>query len=121
MQILFIVGNLTKDPETRTTPNGDLVCNFTVAVNRHHRDNKDEADFFRVNAWKKLGESCAKYLAKGRKVAVTGEVRLDSYKTGDNETRTQMVVNADEVEFLSPKAASKENGFVEVADEKLPF
>jgi single-strand DNA-binding protein len=120
MNKLFIVGNLTKDPETRTTPNGDTVCNFSVAVNRRNRD-RNECDFFRVNAWKKLGETCQSYLAKGRKVAVTGEVRSDTYQTPTGEFRAQMVINADEVEFLSPKAAAKENGFVEVADEKLPF
>ena len=80
MNKLFIVGNLTRDPELRSTPSGDSVCDFTVAVNRRGRRDaqgtQPEADFFRVSAWRQLGENCAKYLAKGRKVAVTGSVRV---------------------------------------------
>ena len=76
----MIIGNLTRDPELRTTQNGKTVCSFSVAVNRRGRrdaqGNQPEADFFRVTAWRALGENCAKFLSKGRKVAVTGSVRV---------------------------------------------
>ena len=72
MNKLTIIGNLTRDPELRTTSTGVNVCSFTVAVNRRQRsqgaEGQPEADFFRVSAWRQLGEICQKYLAKGRKV-----------------------------------------------------
>ena len=75
MNKLIIIGNLTRDPELRTTQDGTAVCNFTVAVNRKARtDGHPEADYFRVTAWRTLGESCAKYLTKGKKVCVIGAI-----------------------------------------------
>ena len=66
MNKLTIIGNLTRDPELRTTSAGINVCSFTVAVNRRGRRDdasaQPEADFFRVSAWRQLGENCAKYL-----------------------------------------------------------
>ena len=75
MNKLTIIGNLARDPELRTVRDGISVCDFTVAVNRRgSRQNtangQSDADFFRVTAWRQLGELCAKYLAKGRKVCV---------------------------------------------------
>lgn len=121
MQKLWIVGNLTSDPETRVTQKGDNVCKFTVAVNRR----KEGADFFRVTAWRQLGENCQKYLAKGRKVAVTGTVSVSAYKSSNGDARASLEVNADEVEFLTPKGEAEERkpegGFVEVTGEQLPW
>ena len=104
MNKLTIIGNLTRDPELRTTSQGISVCTFTVAVNRRNtREGQPEADFFRVTAWRQLGENCAKFLAKGRKVAVVGMVSVSTYQANDGSTRAQMEVTADDVEFLSPK------------------
>jgi single-strand DNA-binding protein len=139
MQKLFIIGNLTRDPELRSTRDGTPVCSFTVAVNRRQKSaeaGKPDADFFRVTAWRALGESCAKYLAKGRKVAVTGSVSVNTYTAQDGSTRASMEVVADDVEFLSPKsefspgtvgaidAAAKrdqQTGLERVENEELPF
>lgn len=125
MNKFMIIGNLTRDPETRTTQGGKTVCNFTVAVNRR---NKEGTDYFRVSAWNKLGETCQRYLAKGRKVAVTGSVSLNTYTSQNGENRATLEVFADEVEFLSTKnetAASapsaRNNGYEEVTDDDLPF
>ena len=111
MNKLFIVGNLTRDPELRSTPAGDSVCDFTVAVNRRGRRDaqgtQPEADFFRVSAWRQLGENCAKYLAKGRKVAVTGSVRVRTYQASDGSTRASLEVQADDVEFLTPRGETE--------------
>lgn len=143
MNKLFIIGNLTRDPEMRSTSTGDSVCSFTVAVNRRRASNAEagqpEADFFRVSAWRQLGENCNRYLAKGRKVAVVGSVRVSTYTAQDGATRASLEVTADDVEFLSPRgegeggpgrpaeqgmspsAGGMSGGFVKVDDEELPF
>ena len=127
MNKLTIIGNLTRDPETRTTQKGNTVCTFTVAVTK--RNNREEADFFRVSAWGKLGETCQQYLAKGRKAAVTGSVSASPYTSQNGENRASLEVSADDVEFLSPKGetpvsaarSAKNNGYEEVLDDDLPF
>ena len=101
MNHITLIGNLTKDPETRTTPNGNTVCSFTVAVNRK-KVSEPQTDFFRVNAWGKLGELCARFLGKGRKVAVVGELQARTYDNKDGKTMLSLDVVADEVEFLTP-------------------
>lgn len=109
MNKLTIIGNLTRDPQLRTTSTGINVCDFTVAVNKKQsaqqkaNGQQAEADFFRVTAWRELGENCAKYLAKGRKVAVIGSVSVSQYTGNDGVTRANLEVNADEVEFLTPR------------------
>ena len=136
---MTIIGNLTRDPELRTTSTGLNVCSFTVAVNRRRsaNSNQPEADFFRVSAWRQLGENCQRYLAKGRKVAVVGSVSVSTYTGNDGTTRASLEVTADDVEFLSSRnedagyapaapsqpapAAPAMNGFEEVDDEDLPF
>ena len=137
MNKLTIIGNLTKDPEQRVTQSGIALCTFTVAVNRRRREGQEpEADFFRVTAWRQLGETCGKHLAKGRKVAVTGPVSISTYQAQDGSTRANMEVTADDVEFLTPKAqqqpqeaaanavqpaAPENNGYYEVDGEELPW
>nr|DAI10812.1 MAG TPA: Single strand binding protein [Caudoviricetes sp.] len=126
MNKLTIIGNLTRDPETRVTQSGASVCSFTVAVNRRGQD--DKTDFFRVSAWNKTGETCQKYLAKGRKVAVTGPVSVSTYSGQDGKAYANLEVMAQDVEFLSPKGeqtapapAAPNNGYQEVTDDDCPF
>ena len=117
MQKLMIIGNLVRDPELRTTQDGKQVCNFTVAVNRrNHRDGQPEADFFRVSAWGQLGENCGRYLAKGKKAAVVGSVSVSTHTGNDGNTRAQLEVFAQDVEFLSPK-----DGYTPVDEPDDPF
>lgn len=129
MNNITIIGNLTADPQLRTTSNGNNVCTFNVAVNRRNRDG---ADYFRVNAWGNLGENCNRYLERGKKVAVCGEVSLNEYTSKNGEKRASIEINASGVDFLSPstknanKAPSEANtdtsdGYVEVTDDELPF
>lgn len=102
MNKLTIIGNLTKDPELRTTSAGVNACTFTVAVNRRRKaDGQQEADFFRVTAWRGLADVCQQYLAKSSKVAVTGSVSVSAYTANDGTSRASLEVSADEVEFLS--------------------
>lgn len=144
MNKIFIVGNLTRDPELRSTRDGISVCSFTVAVNRRVRNaqaGQPDADFFRVTAWRELGTNCNLYLAKGRKVAVVGTVSVSTYTGNDGKTRASLDITAQDVEFLTPKGDNAEEqynnaersaiqhdsmnqtggGFVQVDDEELPF
>lgn len=124
MNRLTIIGNLTSDPELRTTPNGKNVCNFNVAVNRRNKiEGQPEADFFRVSAWNQLAENCGKYLAKGRKVCVVGAVSVRTYQTQNGKHGASLEVNATEVEFLSSKGDSvdRQSGMTRVEPEDNPF
>lgn len=96
---VILMGRLTRDPETRTTASGKNVVSFSLAVDRVGQD--DQADFFDVTAWDKLGELVAQYLSKGRKALVQGRLRQDSWD--DKETgkkRTSVSVVATDVTFL---------------------
>ena len=137
MNKIILIGNLTRDPELRTTPNGYTVCDFTIAVNRRRSGQQQagqqgDADFFRITAWRQLGENCAKYLSKGRKVFVTGPLSARTYQSQDGSTR----VSLDDVEFLSSRADAEamgsapantagvtatSSGFTAVETDELPF
>ena len=120
----FVIGNLTKDPELRSTQSGIPVCSFTVAVNRRGQEaGEQEAVFVRVTTWRQLAENCSRFLAKGRKVGVTGTLTLQNYTGNDGQTRYSLEVQADEVEFLSPRETQQAPpaGFVPVDDGSLPF
>ena len=102
MNKLMIIGNLVRDPETGTTESGVNWCTFTVAARkRFHKDGEPDAEFVRVTAWRGLGDSCAKFLAKGKKVCVIGEPRVHAWSQEGGQARGQMEMNADEVEFLN--------------------
>ena len=105
MNQLTIIGNLVRDPETRTTADKKTVCSFTVAVNRRN----NEADFFRVSAWNALGENCGKYLAKGRKVCVVGPINSRTYES-DWQQKTAWEVTARDVEFLNGVIVQNDQG-----------
>lgn len=94
-----IIGNLTRDPESRTTDTSS-VCSFTVAVNRYKGD---VADYFRVSAWGGRGESCQSYLHKGSKVCVVGRISANVYQANDGTAKVSLDLLAEEVEFLDPK------------------
>lgn len=132
MNKLTIIGNLTNDPELRTTTTGVNVCNFTVAVNRRNaQQGEPSADYFKVTAWREKGENCAKFLSKGKKVCVIGAVSVNIYTAHDGTTRAAMEIkSADEVEFLSPRVSDPEQspapvdaatGFEQVETDELPF
>ena len=102
MNQLTIIGNLTRDPESRNVQDR-TVCNFTVAVNRRQRDpnGQQTADFFHIAAWEKLGENCQKFLTKGKKVCVVGSVGVRTFQGQDGSTKASLEVAARDVEFLS--------------------
>lgn len=144
MNKIFLIGNLTRDPELRSTQSGIPVCTFTVAVNRRQKGaeaGQQEADFFRVTTWRQMAENCNRFLAKGRKVGVTGTLTLEAYTDKNGLPRNSLEVMADEVEFLTPRSeqgaapggysqpqpayqqaqADQHAGFVQVEDDDLPF
>ena len=120
MNKLTIIGNLTKDPEIRTTTSNLTVCNFTVAVNRRSKNGNNESDFFRVSVWRQLGEVCAKYLSKGKKVCVIGPVSCSTYQGSDGTTRASMEIVADDIEFLSPRDAGSSDAGASTAKGSVP-
>lgn len=125
MNKLILIGNLTADPQLRTTPNGVSVCDFTLAVN-DRKGGENNATYFRVTAWRQLGENCHKYLAKGRKAFVSGPVSARTYQAQNGETRVSLEVTAEDVEFLSSRqesgeAAPQQSGFTPVETRDLPF
>ena len=135
MNRITLIGNLTNDPEIRSTQTGKSVCTFTIAVNRK-KVSEPQTDFFRINAWNGLADTCARFLAKGKKVAVVGELQARTYEDKQGKTRLSLDVSADEVEFLSPKEEKpkkeKENsdgydnpadlaGFTDIRSDDLPF
>lgn len=126
MNKLIITGNVTNAPETRATTSGMTVCSFTVAVNRKFKnaDGDRVSDFYRVSAWRQLGEVCAKYVQKGSKVSVIGELQPRLYEGKDGKTRLSLDVSADEVEFLSEKKKEPEKPVSEwddISSDDLPW
>lgn len=101
MNNVIISGRLTADPELRYTPNNVPVCTFIVAVDRPTRD--DAADFPVVVAWRQTAEFVAKYLSKGRKVIVRGEIHTRNYEDKDGNKRKATEIQADRVEFADSK------------------
>lgn len=96
---VILMGRLTRDPETRTTPSGKTVTSFSLAVDRMGQD--DQADFFDVTAWEKTGELVGKYLSKGRRCLVQGRLRQDSWEDKDTgKKRSRVEVVAFDVTFL---------------------
>ena len=146
MNKIILIGNLTRDPELRTVAGGISVCDFTIAVNnRSGRNNQQnaggqqqDAQFFRITAWRQLGENCSKYLAKGRKVFVSAPLTARTYQANDGTTRVSLEVTADDVEFLSSRNDDQQmgggyaaptmaaptvqnSGFTAVETDELPF
>ena len=101
---VFLIGRLTKDPETRYTPSGVAVARFTVAVSRNFKskDGQQETDFLRVVAWRRLGEICGEYLKKGRLVAIEGRLQISSWEKNGELMKSAEVV-ADNMQMLERK------------------
>jgi single-strand DNA-binding protein len=101
---VILIGNLTRDPEQRTTPSGSNVCTFTLATNRSWKtdagEKKEETDFHRIVAWDKLAELCGKFLVKGRKVYVEGRLQNRSWTGQDGQQKTSAEVVIDDMVLL---------------------
>lgn len=100
---VILMGNLTRDPELRSTPSGQSVCNFGLALNRSYKNSEGEwveaTDFVDIVAWGPLGERVAQYLSKGRPALVNGRIQSRSWEQ-DGQKRTKLEVVAFDVTFL---------------------
>ena len=119
---ITIIGNLGRDPELRYTPQGDAVCDFSVAVSNRKRDKagewQDATTWFKVTLWGKKGENASKYLTKGRQVYVEGRLEVDEWTDRDGKDRYSLVIQGNEVQFLggrdedsSPSNYASDNSF----------
>ena len=103
----IITGNLTRDPELRTTPSGASVCSFSVAVNRTYRgtdgQNKEEVSFIDCSAWGKLGEMIAQYAKKGTGVLVSGRLSQRSFEGKDGVKRSRTEIVAEDFNFVGSR------------------
>jgi len=105
---VFLMGNLTRDPDVRYTPSGTAVGDLGLAVNENYKDKdgnlKESTVFVDVEVWARQAETCAEYLHKGSPVFVEGRLKLDQWENKQGEKRSKLRVRADRVQFLgSPK------------------
>ena len=127
MNTISIIGYLASDPTTRATSSGKSVTSFTIGVTRSRKDaNGDkQSDFFRITTWGATADFCGKYLKKGYKVAVTGELNLNSYEGKDGKTRYSLDVQADKVENLTERKAetkpTSNNEWQDISSDDLPW
>ena len=134
MNKVYLIGNLTRDPELSETSAGVAFCRFAVAVNRPftNSDGNREVDFFNVIVWRGLAENCGRFLKKGSKVAVVGSLQNRSYEDKEGVKRTATDIVASEVEFLTTNREGEvidpvkpvkpaKPGLTEIEDDGLPF
>lgn len=107
---VFLIGNLTRDPELRYIPSGSAVVTFTVAVNRVYKtqtgEKKEQTSFIRVVVWGRRAEVCGEYLSKGSPVFIEGRLQSRDWETQDGQKRNTVEVIADNIQFL--RGASKQ-------------
>ena len=124
---IILIGRLTKNPEAKSTASGNSVTTFTLAVERSftNQAGEKEADFIPIVTWRKLAETCARFLSKGRLVAVSGRLQVRTYDDSNGQKRYISEVVADEVQFLERKQdvqqQPQEPEFTEVDNSELPF
>jgi single-strand DNA-binding protein len=101
---IIIVGNLGRDPELRYTPQGDAVCNFSVAVNDKRRDKtgelQDTTTWFRITLWRRQAENASKYLTKGSPIYVEGRLKVEEWTDRDGKNRYTLEVQATDMQFI---------------------
>lgn len=108
MNKVFLIGNLTRDPELTETASGVAVCNFSIAVNRNYasQDGERQTDFFNCTAWRGTAEAISRYTKKGKKIAIMGSIQLRNYEDNQGVKRTAVDIIAQDVEFLSPRESN---------------
>jgi single-strand DNA-binding protein len=122
INVVVITGNLTRDPELRSTPGGTSVCKLRVAVNSRRKDGQtgnwvDKPNYFDVTVWGAQGENCANYLSKGRPVAVEGRLDWREWEDKDGNKRQSVEIIANSVQFLGSRdGGGNGNGFTPQSD-----
>jgi single-strand DNA-binding protein len=121
INVVVITGNLTRDPELRSTPGGTSVCKLRVAVNSRRKDQSgqwvDKPNYFDVTVWGAQGENCATYLSKGRPVAVEGRLDWREWEDKEGGKRQSVEIIANSVQFLGSRdGGGNGNGFSPQSD-----
>lgn len=116
-----LIGNLTRDPELRYTPNGTAVCSFGLATNRswasgEEGERREETEFHRIVAWNKLAELCSQLLSKGRKVYIEGRLQTRSWESPEGEKRQSTEIVAEDMMLLDSKREGYDTSPKEGAD-----
>lgn len=121
--LVFLIGRLTKDPETRYTSGSQMaVCTFTLAVDRPTKQGEEKkADFPRITVFGRQAENCEKYLSKGKKVAVQGRIQTGSYQNSQGQKIYTTDVIAERIEFLEWGEQKKPQEEFQALDEELPW
>lgn len=123
---VFLIGNLTRDPELRYTPNGTAVCDLGLAVNRRYTNGagevKEDVLFITVVAWSKQAEAAAEYLVKGSPIHVEGRLQSRSWETKEGDKRTTIEVVGERLQFLGrkPTAAGTQDP-TDAPHDEVPF
>jgi len=121
---VFLIGNLTRDPELKYIANGTGIAKFGLAVNRVYNspdgEKKEDTCFVDVTAWDKLAEVCSEHLSKGRLVLIEGRLQYQSWKDDDGAKRSKIEVVAQNVQFLGNKQEGDETG-ENTSDSDIPF
>jgi single-strand DNA-binding protein len=112
---VILLGNLTRDPELRYTPQGSAVCEFALALNYQYTNKQtgqkvEEVSFIDIVAWGKTGEICAEYLKKGRQVMVEGRLKQDRWEAQDGKKMSKVRVTAENVQFVGNRPAGEGGG-----------
>ena len=106
---VFLMGNLTREPELRYTPSGSAVCEFGIAVNRRTQD-RDEPCFVEIIVWEKQAEACGKFIQKGSPVFIEGRLQYDQWVDKEQKKRSRLRVTAERVQFLDRRDSQAEPG-----------
>ncbi len=104
---VYLMGNLTRDPELRATPSGTAVCQFGMAVNRIYNNSagerQEETTFVDIEAWGRQAETVSKYVSKGHPLFVEGRLKLDTWENKEGEKRSKMKVVLENMQLISQK------------------
>ena len=121
MNKVFLIGNLTRDPELSETNSGVSVCHFGIAVNRGYsaQDAERQVDFFNVTAWRGTADNVARFCKKGNKVAVSGSIQLRNYEDNQGQKRTKNAAQDDDYTPAAPKKKPVLEAFDD--DSEIPF
>lgn len=114
VNVVVLVGNLTRDPETRATPSGTTVCHLRLAVNDRVKDQStgewgDRPNYFDIDVFGALGDQCAQWLSKGRQVAIEGKLRWREWESQEGQKRSAVSVVANNVQFIGPRDTGGSN------------
>ena len=114
-----LVGNLVRDPELSYTTGGTALCKFAIASNDDYKDRKN-VSYIDITVWGKSGESCSKYISKGKRVAIMGKIRQDRWQNDQGQNRSKIGVTANFVQFLSPREEGDGGGYQPPPDQAPP-